>query len=506
MSGATTEGITKAEHGGPKPDFLSPEFIERVRRVREERKEKKRRQAQERKNFIDPNLRFIKRPLLDILGQTTGEGLDITIMSYNVLAQALIRRKLFPTSGSALKWANRSQVLLSEFKHYDSDILCLQEVDYIQYNSFWKLELKNLGYKSQYHRADSKNHGVAIFYKTDKFEYRHSSFINYDKEKTGDVPATALTRNVGMMLYLEFTDSVREKHPILKTGIIVGTTHLFWHPYGTAERTRQTYVLLQKTKEFTKVLNALYGKDKKFYRFFTGDFNSQPYDSPYLSITAKPTAYTVRAKNVIGRSLTHHWDASKEIKEVEDSDDEDDAKHDEHDHKDEEDAKREESNKNEKEGKHGEKSEDEESDEEDSPVPKTFNCTPEILNKIHAMENLHNNIDMRAISLYSVGYRLVHKENAGLDNDRNEPYFSNWADTWRGLLDYIFVIADWDKQESFTENIDSLDQLEKENHVKLLSLLRLPTAEEMGPEPSGQPRIGQYPSDHLCIIAKIELC
>lgn len=510
---------TKAKNTARKPDFLSPEFIERARRIREERKEKKRLQA-ESKNVIDPALHFIKRPMLDIPGQISGEGLEISIMSYNVLAQALIRRKLFPTSGNALKWGTRSQVLLSEFKHYNSDILCLQEVDYIQYKSFWKLELKNLGYSSQYYREGNKNHGVAIFYKFDKFVYKHSSFINYDKEKTGDFPPTALTRNVGMMVYLEFPESVHEKHPSLGAGIIVGTTHLFWHPYGTAERTRQTCVVLQKMKEFTRILNSLYGQDKKLYRLFAGDFNSQPYDSPYLSITAKPTTYTDRAKNVLGRSLAHKWDVSKEIKEDEGNEDEDEVQEDEDDKNDEdekkdvddkkdEDEKKDDDKRNESnqgKGEEAKENEVQESDDEDSPVPKTFKFSPEILNKIHSLENLHNDLDMRAISLYSVGYHFIHKENAGLDNNRNEPFFSNWAHTWRGLLDYIFVISDWNKKESFAETVDTLEQVEKENHVKLLSLLRLPTTDEMGPEPSGQPRAGQYPSDHLCIIAKIELC
>ncbi|SGZ48426.1 CIC11C00000005777 [Sungouiella intermedia] len=501
MTESTKKEDPKTKNAPPKPDFLSPEFIEKAKKIREERKEKKRLQANEKKNNIDPRLQFIKRPMLDIPGQTSDGGVEITIMSYNILAQALIRRKLFPTSGNALKWSNRSQVLLSEFKYYDSDILCLQEVDFIQYNSFWKLEFKNLGYLSQYYRADSKNHGVAIFFKSEKFAFQHSSFINYDKEKTGNVRPTAITRNVGMLVYLQFSEKLRKQYPNLtREGIIVGTTHLFWHPYGTAERTRQTCVVLQQMKEFTRILNVLYGAEKRFYRFFAGDFNSQPYDSPYLSITAKPTTYTDRAKNVIGRSLAHQWDESKEVKEDEGPEDEDKDK----DKEDEQEVK--DGTTKEIEGEADEDRKEADIDVEDSPVPKTFKFSPEVLQKIQAMEDLHNNLDMRAISLYSVGYHLVHKENAGLDNERNEPFFSNWAHAWRGLLDYIFVVSDWDKQESFANKVDSLEQLERDNHVKLLSLLRLPTPNEMGPEPSGQPRTGQYPSDHLCIIAKIELC
>lgn len=467
MTENTQKEQPKVKNGAPKPDFLTPEYIEKTRKIREERKEKKRQQASQSNKTLDPRLEFIKRPMLEITGQNAGDGLVITVMSYNVLAQALIRRKLFPTNGNALKWGTRSKVLVSEFIHYNSDIVCLQELDYIQYNSFWKAEFLKLGYRSQYHRADNKNHGVAIFYKADKFVCKHSMFINYDKEKSGEIGPSTITRNVGLMVYLQFTESLLSKHlNISRDGIIVGTTHLFWHPFGTAERTRQTFVVLQQMKEFTRTLNLLYGIEKKFYRLFAGDFNSQPFDSPYLSITAKPITYTNRAKNVLGRSLAYKWEKGEESK------DED----------------------------------DETTEGDDSPVPESFNFSSEILERIHAVEALHNDLDMRAISLYSVGYHLVHQENAGRDNDRNEPFFSNWAHAWRGLLDYIFVITEWDKQQSYSDKVDSLEQLEKENNIKLLGLLRLPNPEEMGPEPSGQPRTGQYASDHLCIIAKIELC
>lgn len=490
------------------PLLLTPEYIAEQRRLRELKKAQL--QADRIANGEDPDnvppaLRFIKRPLLSIPGQIQGTGLPITIMSYNVLAQALIRRTLFPTNGPALKWGNRSQVLLSEFKHYDCDILCLQELDFIQYNSFWKLELSRLGYSSQYYRSGTKNHGVAIFYKQDKFVFKNSMFINYDREDCGSVTNSTPTLNVGLMIYLEFSQAVLDQNPTLsRDGIIIGTTHLFWHPFGTYERSRQTYIVLKQMKEFTRILNLVNGGGKSFYRFFAGDFNSQPFDTPYLSITAKPAKYTDRAKNVIGRALAHDWSKKKKEKNPETDEG---LKHSEETSETNEDTDREtEQDAVQESGQEDLLNEDEEKDELDNnPVPETFVFSQEALEKIQQMEELHNNLDMRAISLYSVGYHLVHGENSGRDNERREPFFSNWAHAWRGLLDYIFVVDDWDHSESFVSRIDSLEELEGKNKVKLLSLVRLPTPEEMGPEPSGQPRAGQYPSDHLCIIAKIEL-
>jgi mRNA deadenylase 3'-5' endonuclease subunit Ccr4 len=47
------------------------------------------------------NTNFIERPMLRLPDTTEGgdESNRITIMTYNVLAQSLIRRRLFPSSG-----------------------------------------------------------------------------------------------------------------------------------------------------------------------------------------------------------------------------------------------------------------------------------------------------------------------------------------------------------------------------------------------------------------------
>jgi RNA exonuclease NGL2 len=100
-----------------------------------------------------------------------------------------------------------------------------------------------------------------------------------------------------------------------------------------------------------------------------------------------------------------------------------------------------------------------------------------------------------------VGYKSVDPKNAGLDNERNEPFFSNWANTWRGLLDYIFIIKDWDIGTDKRE-VDSICTFETENDVRINKLLKLPHPDEMG---LGQPRENEYPSDHLCMIADISL-
>lgn len=470
------------------PSTLTPEYIEEQRRIRQLKKEKKRQDLIA--SGIDPDqlevpddLRFRKRDFLSLPGSVEKDGFHVKIMTYNVLAQALIRRKLFPTSGNALKWSTRSQVLLSELKHYDADVLCLQELDYLQYGSFWKKLFEDLGYFSVFFRYQTKNHGVCIVFRKSLFFCKHRSFIDYDRESSGDVAPRTVTQNVGVLALLEFTPEVLQKHPgITKNGVIIGTTHLFWHPFGTYDRTRQTYLVLKKFQDFYNVHNALLDNYRGFYSFFAGDFNSQPFDSPYLSITAKPVTYTKRANDVLGCSLSYQYSKNRGV--VEGTEDEGDDEE-------------EEGGNVEKFGK----------DQPRDPVPETFEATEEQLQKIESIRKLHNDLDIRAISLYSVGYGLVDPDNSGLLDDSNEPFFSNWAHTWRGLLDYIFVISKWDAHnEDYSKRVDSVDEVSLKQGVKLTKLLRLPLPKDMGPEPSGQPRLGQFPSDHLCMMAEVELC
>lgn len=456
---------------------MSPEHVAKVRAEREAARQAKREAliAKGMDPDYPPELQFIRRPMLKLHEEETINGFSFKLMTYNCLAQALIRRKLFPDSGDALKWFRRSKVLRHEFEVYNPDVLCLQEIDYIQYQHFWKEEFGKLGYDLQFYKQPCKNHGVCIVWRRDLFEMTDRMLIDFDNEPSGDIKRRTLTHNSGLLLSLKFTDKVKQQYPDLqRCGILVGTSHLFWHPFGTYERTRQCYVVLNKMKEFIKRVNVLQnsndGNLKQWVPFFCGDFNSQPFDTPYLSMTSKPVEYKGRAKTVIECSTSYTF--SKLRNGEEDADDE--------------------------EGGNIEKFG---SDQPQTPVPDKFVANSEQAQLVHEMQSLHNSLDMRAISLYSVGYSKVHPTNAGLDNERGEPEMSNWANTWRGLLDYLFLITHWDSSDRTL--VDPLDVFEKENSVKIKALLRMPPANEMPHH--GQPHEGEYASDHLSMICQLEI-
>ncbi|QPG75680.1 hypothetical protein FOA43_003039 [Brettanomyces nanus] len=460
------EKISKKNKGGH--NRPSPEEIGEIRRQRQEKKKLREKLIAEGRDVDDPSGKplYIKREMLEVSHEkflSIEKGLRLRFMTYNLLAQTLIRRSMFPDNGPILKWTNRSKPLFQEVKNYNCDIMCMQEMDYTNYDNFWKPKLSDLGYHSRFNRSGTKSHGVAIFYRDSLFTFIDICRIDYDSERTGAISPRTITQNVGLIVGLSLKSDPDKV-------ILFGTTHLFWHPFGTYERTRQTYIALAKCREFQNRIRILHPKVNKIWKFFAGDFNSQPYDSPYLSITSKPVQYNSRCKTVISCSTSFQFSSLRGGGVA---------------HEEEKGGNVE---------KYGE-------NQPKDPVPDTFIPTADQLELVEEMQKLHNSLPVRAISMYSVGYKLVDPVNAGIDNDRNEPFFSNWAHTWRGLLDYIFLVKEWNGNDN-CKDIDQLEQFETDNDLVLEKLLKMPHPKDMD---KGLPRQHQYPSDHLCMIAQISL-
>ncbi|KAK9449404.1 Endonuclease/exonuclease/phosphatase [Limtongia smithiae] len=486
-----------------KPDYVTPEYIAAQRAKRQLAKaERAKRNAElgivpQEQGF---DCRFVERPMLRVAEDDDGApGIVMKIMTYNVLGQALIRRKLFPTNGNALKWRWRSRVLLSELRLYDADIMCLQEVDKAQLEPFYFPELEKLGYTVLFHCGQGKNHGLLLCWRTSMFCLDASKHVDYDDDSGYDadgamatgkrhtVPQTR-TRNVALLAALRYVNSTSN------AGVIVGTTHLFWHPYGTLERTRQCAVLVRNLKKFSEEIDPTHGQ---WPIFAAGDFNSLPFDAPYLCMTQpQERRVTARSKTVLENSFNHVY-TTKDEEEVEE--DEDDV-----------------------EGVIF-AAEEVKSKVDSVPAPKALvssvdtvilsQFTPQTsmpppgeptrksisrealtIDDVYTLHDNNNSVILR--SLYGSSYRYAHPENSSVDDRNGEPSFSNWAHSWRGLLDYIFV---------FDHRPGASSGNEGGANVEVLELLRLPLPDEMGAEPSGQPREGQYPSDHLCLMAKIKI-
>ncbi|KAK3805363.1 MAG: hypothetical protein J3Q66DRAFT_127970 [Benniella sp.] len=235
-------------------------------------------------------------------------------MTYNLLAQALVRRDMFPyASQKALRWKFRKQNLLQEFLEYKPDLACLQEVDF--WDEVYHPALTKAGYDTVYYKNLNKKHGCAIIWRHSRFEKVDQLTLEYDDIgqptfRTGNIGLMVALRPVQRkpehenpdpnadMLLPEDNDDNNE-HGEASTyadgeaaadgeaeddakgdtpgGILVATTHLFWRPDGSYERLRQASILLEKINEWNQQL--------KYTVLLGGDFNTTPRDAAYRAMT-----------------------------------------------------------------------------------------------------------------------------------------------------------------------------------------------------------------------------
>ncbi len=142
-------------------------------------------------------------------------------------------------------------MIYRELLSQDTDILCLQVLQYfssVMSNSILFQEVDRLekvlpvldaaSYSHHYAAGPNKKHGCLIAFKTSLYSKIGDRKVEYDNEEVRDdvegpgrKGASFRTKNIGSIVALKsMTDENR--------GVIVATTHLFWHPRYTYERAR----------------------------------------------------------------------------------------------------------------------------------------------------------------------------------------------------------------------------------------------------------------------------
>lgn len=224
-------------------------------------------------------LSIIKREWVQV-GTAQPDRDTVRVLTWNMLAQTLVRRKLFPGS-DCLKFKDRGDMLAQELQSYPADIICLQEEDRL---SEINLNLPNLVLVQA--RGPGKLHGCTIMYDSTKFNLKQKKVVIYDyerleedEEETPDEDSdskrrggTRQTKNIGLILGLERKDDPSK-------GLVVATTHLFWHPQYSYERTRQALLLMRNVQSFKSQL------DPKWPIIVAGDFNTEPDEAVYHLLT-----------------------------------------------------------------------------------------------------------------------------------------------------------------------------------------------------------------------------
>lgn len=389
-------------------------------------------------------------------------GITLKLLTYNMLAQCLTKSSMFPKAGKLTSWKHRNQFLALELLSRDADVMCLQEVD-VSYLDDWVIFFeKFMNCHCEFSKYGTKRHGILIAYSLEKFEKKfvYNSVLDFDHELV-DVEDESIyngakltkTNNIAMIMAIDFKaeylDTVQQSKNVNK-GILIGTAHLFWHPFGTFERTRQTYILLKKLHEMKKVY-----QEPVYKCFFMGDFNAQPYLAPYEAmVLSKPIKFATNKKSFYYMNGSMEYNFATERSPF-----------------------------------------------EFDPSEAKVHYIPDNIRISEQLSAAFNKLPVRAISLYGHSYKKVDSRNS-IKEYNNEPQASNSNAGFKGMLDYIFLVVD---EPDLNVDVDlQYSELGKSTGVYINKLLEVPllsdlrsNEEIMFPGVSG--------SDHFSLYGEITL-
>lgn len=375
----------------------------------------RKKQERETNTGLHASYSIIQRPWLTVpsVQEASPESrLGVKVFTWNLLAQCLVRRELFPTS-DCLKAGQREKMLQDELYLPGADILCLQEVD--------RLEkvlpmLDQAGYSHRYAAGRGKKHGCLIAFKRKILEQVHERLVYYDEQSIRDAKDERArcghsfkTRNIGLILALRFRDDP-------SNGIIVATTHLFWHPKYTYERTRQAGILVREVLDLKKTQKA-----EDWPCFIAGDFNCPPNDAAYALLTGQ--TLNAEHKDRLSHSRVTHISVDPSVPKTQTT-----------------------PSKGDEEGGEG----DSEESDPDRVITNARNATDaDGLLDDHELTALFSN-GHRLFSAYDVGLSKMQDSNIALYGDRVslqrtqpgffEPSYSCYTHYWQSVLDYIFYV------------------------------------------------------------------
>ncbi|XP_011313372.1 2',5'-phosphodiesterase 12 isoform X2 [Fopius arisanus] len=222
------------------------------------------------------------------------------ITSYNILADTYAnsdysRQYLFPYCPSyALAMDYRKLLIVKELIGYNSDILCLQEVDKKVYECDLMPALSSLNYSGTFTTKGDTREGLAVFYDQNRFQMLDKKCIVmgknievnqafsriWDKIHNEKARQCFLERNTSLLIVT--LQSRNNPSEIL----IIGNTHLYFHPDADHIRLLQSYFALTQCQSIVEYNNKIHS-GKRVSLILSGDFNSTPADGIYELVTKK---------------------------------------------------------------------------------------------------------------------------------------------------------------------------------------------------------------------------
>ncbi|RCK63411.1 Glucose-repressible alcohol dehydrogenase transcriptional effector [Candida viswanathii] len=207
---------------------------------------------------------------------------DLSIMSFNLLSRHYTWH-LRSVDKKYLDWATYRFPLINQtISQLQSDIMCLQEVEYLVYKLYWSHNFPNANYTSHYAKKTLPDSwgmpldyidGVAVFVNTQKFDVLDKKEIHFanhisshkdEFELTEDLQKRMLPRNT-VALIVKLYDKVAHKT------VYVANTHLYWSPQYNDVKTLQMKLLLNELNKWITEEDA--------YVLLAGDLNSTLHSS-----------------------------------------------------------------------------------------------------------------------------------------------------------------------------------------------------------------------------------
>ncbi|XP_003563977.1 carbon catabolite repressor protein 4 homolog 3 [Brachypodium distachyon] len=189
---------------------------------------------------------------------STSSGDACTIMSYNILADNNARNHpdlYLDVPWDAMRWDSRRRLIIREIRHWDADLVCLQEVDRFREIS---AEMKNRGYECSFKgRTGDAKDGCATFWKSERLRLLEEDSIDFSEFN--------LRNNVAQILVLELNGTHK---------FVLGNIHVLFNPKRGDVKLGQIRMLLEKA-------NALAEKWDGIPIVLAGDFNSTPDSAIY---------------------------------------------------------------------------------------------------------------------------------------------------------------------------------------------------------------------------------
>ncbi|XP_018394353.1 PREDICTED: 2',5'-phosphodiesterase 12 [Cyphomyrmex costatus] len=224
-------------------------------------------------------------------------GRSFRVISYNILADTYAdsdfsKDVLFPYCPQyALDMGYRKQLILKEIIGFNSDIMCLQEVDKNIYEYDLLPSLYMLNYDGVFVTKNEISEGLATFFNQDRFEklgFEYSIIAqNVDFPKFAAIWSKidndkTKERFLGRNTTIQVT-TLRSKENRSEI-LVVGNTHLYFKPDADHIRLLQGYYAITYLHDVAKRIREE-NPECNVSVIFCGDFNSVPECGIYQLIT-----------------------------------------------------------------------------------------------------------------------------------------------------------------------------------------------------------------------------